>query len=116
MEQGTEMECVLCTVIYPELKGKECPICKGAGFYFQPARMMDLYTSRREMLNYLYYFTMNRDKFERMDPEEKEKMALDIRNEAIGMIKKIIIYNFELKETLIDLVHELDEVYKLKKI
>lgn len=115
IQQGTEMECVLCNVIYPETKGKECPACKGKGFLFQPARMMDLYTSRREMLNDLYYFTTNRDQFERKDPDEKGKMAFDLRNEAIGMIKKIIIYNFELKETLIDLVHELDEVYKLKK-
>jgi len=115
MEQGTEMECVLCNVIYPETKGKECPACKGKGYIFQPARMMDLYTSRREMLNDLFYFLTTRDQFEHKDPEEKEKLAFQLRQEAISYITKIIIYNFDLKETLIDLVHELDEVYNLKK-
>jgi len=120
-EQGLEMECLYCTKIYPELREKECPVCKGARFIFQPAQMMDVETSERAIFTHLSEFLQNYYKHEldvghaEKDFEKKKKLAETAKNDAINLIKKIHIYNFNLSEALIHLVHEIDMNYDLRK-
>ncbi|MHA1785882.1 MAG: hypothetical protein ACTSVY_05170 [Candidatus Helarchaeota archaeon] len=111
-EQGVEMECMYCSVLYPEFKGKSCPVCDGKGIVFQPARMMDEFTSREEIFQDLFEFLRHRDEFKL---DEKPDLPQKIKNSAINILKKVVIYNFNMKDALITLIHELDDKFNLKE-
>ena len=98
-EQGLQMECIHCSVLYPELKGKNCPICHGSGFIFQPARMMDRDLSQRELFEdfteFFYQLGKKKIEMDAIDAETEKKLARDLRNHAIRLVKKLHIYGFD---------------------
>ncbi|MCY3412226.1 MAG: hypothetical protein INQ03_11385 [Candidatus Heimdallarchaeota archaeon] len=99
-EQGIMLRCVYCTEIFPDIK--ECPKCDGKKEFFRPARMMDKYTSQRELvMNLKEFFSLFDEKciYEPHLPEEDAQRMY-------FLIEKLGIYNFNLRETLIDLLRE----------
>ncbi|NHI93724.1 MAG: hypothetical protein EAX96_14655 [Candidatus Lokiarchaeota archaeon] len=121
-EQGVQMECIFCTKLYPELRKKGCPACKGVGFIFQPAQMMDVDSFEREIFSHLHEFLHHyyKDKldfdFIEKGFEEKKKLAKNAKNDAINLLKKLHIYGFDLSEALIRLIHKIDMIYELENI
>ena len=96
-QQGTMVDCVYCKYVHPELKGKStCPVCRGDTPSFRPARMMDRHTSRRDVLKHL--FSIQRS--------EKDE---EFKNTLVRLLTRIDIYNFDLKEALIDQIRDLEE-------
>jgi len=82
--------------VRPELKGSEdCPICHGNTPYFQPMRMMDAFTSRIETIN----------KFLRIKREVEPEM---LKRQLLGLLTDVIVYNFDLKEALIDYIRYIE--------
>ena len=120
-DQGIEMECVYCTKIYPELRDKGCPVCKDVRFIFQTAQMMDVDSSERAIFahlsEFLQYYNKHELDLEYTDKnfETKKKLAETAKNDVINLIKKINIYNFNLEEALIHLIHKFDMTYDLRK-
>ena len=97
-EQGLYIDCTYCKVIYPEVNSGNCKRCKGEGGYFRPARMMDKLLSNNYVMEILKPFFKNYDMYAEID---------DIaRNKMIDLIEVISIYNFDLKQALIDSIRQ----------
>lgn len=114
-DQGVTMECVFCSTLYPELKEKGCPYCRGEGIIFQPARMMTPKLSRDEIFRELAEFfrfmaekNLDQHSFHEIYKLEEDE-AKNLKDRAISLLKKAVIYGFDLKDTLIDFIHQLDE-------
>lgn len=95
-DQGCLVDCVYCKWIQPELlHTTKCPLCHGKTPYFQSMRMMDSYTSRREILM---------DLLEREVGSEKENEWTTSR--LLKLLTKINVYDFDLKQAIIELIQE----------
>ena len=105
MEQGVVSECIYCTEVYPELRGR-CPLCKGSEPGFRPARMMDGPTSREMIMSDI------RDVLEGywalMDAEPDRGAVINVRRGLIGLASDMHLYNFSALEAVIDLIRRLD--------
>jgi hypothetical protein len=98
-EQGTLQDCVYCGVIYPEIKG-DCPRCHGNGTGFREARMMDMESSSRMILD-----IMNKmDLSDFHTPEEANAK----RERLISLLNDIKLYDFDLISALIVRIKDLD--------
>ncbi|MHA1144083.1 MAG: hypothetical protein ACTSRW_05040 [Candidatus Helarchaeota archaeon] len=120
-EQGLEMECIYCKHVYPELKKEECPFCKGKGLVFQPAQMMEKRLSNvkifRDLKDWLNFVMEENLLAEYQDENDivKQDQAKVAKRTAINLVKRMIIYNFNLKEAIIEFIHDLDRNYNLEK-
>jgi hypothetical protein len=87
---------VYCGLIKPELKGtKRCPKCGGVSRSFKSMRMMDKNTSGRELLNRIFRIQMN---------QEGELL----KDELINLLTSVVVYNFDIKSALINLIREIE--------
>ncbi len=95
-EQGAMMDCVYCSIIYPELKGK-CPRCGRSGGGFREARMMDRESSSRMILDMMddtdLLFDGNEEKRERM----------------ISLLNDVVLYDFDLVSALALRIREMGQ-------
>ncbi|MHA1849585.1 MAG: hypothetical protein ACTSYS_05125 [Promethearchaeota archaeon] len=86
---------------------------------FQPARMMDKQTSQQEILDDLYHLLNVREQLalelrdEPMDIDDKKGRAILLKNNAVSILNKLIIHDFEIKQAIIDLIHQLDSEHGL---
>ena len=88
-EQGTNVDCVYCKYIKPELQGtKACPQCHGTSPNFKAMRMMDRTSSGQEIL----YNILNME-----FTENVEKMRADL----VHLLTRIDVYDFDLKSAII---------------
>ena len=88
-EQGTNVDCVYCKYIKPELQGtKACPQCHGTTPNFKAMRMMDRTSSGQEIL----YNILNME-----FTENVEKMRADL----VHLLTRIDVYDFDLKSAII---------------
>ncbi len=109
MEQGVQTDCIYCNEVYPELKGK-CPVCGNRGPKFTPAQMMDRESSQRAVLDRLLSLAEG----ERGINNNDDKSAvLAYRREIIGVLKSIVIYDFELKGALVCRIRDLDREFEI---
>ncbi|MHA2503162.1 MAG: hypothetical protein ACXAE3_09845 [Candidatus Kariarchaeaceae archaeon] len=97
--QGLRMDCILCTVINEEVD-PNCPECKGAKTYFQPARMMDRQTSSMDIFDSIVQV---------FGKEELDLMSMN-KDEIYELLKKVMIYHFDIKRTLIEMYKELESM------
>ena len=111
-EQGCQMTCFYCQEVYPHLKGPKCPYCSGTGSFFQPAQMMSKELSQETITRSLAGFFQRWDESLEISELSKEK-ADALKKSILGLIKEICIYNFDFKETLISLVHRIDQFHDL---
>jgi len=96
-DQGCLVECVYCKYIRPDLKGKSiCPKCQGKTPYFQSTQMMDKTSAARVLLSELW---VNLDHM-----EENEQ-----RDFLLNWLKKIEIYQFNLKDAIISCLKGLEQ-------
>ncbi len=95
-EQGAMMDCVYCSIIYPELKGN-CPRCGRSGGGFRQARMMDRETSSRMILDIMDDIDLSFDR-----NEEK-------RESLISLLREITLYDFDLVSALALRIREMGE-------
>ncbi len=105
MEQGAIMDCIYCGDIYPNL-GDECPACQNSEPAFHPARMMDRDSSLRELLPMLLEMHEHEKQVQQEEPSA-ERIEI-YRKKLISMVGKINLYGFDIKEALIQRVHDLD--------
>lgn len=103
-EQGTVMDCIYCTKVYPELEGAECPKCGGRGPTFRAARMMDRQTSAREIWPRILGLYETESKLESLSPEQVQQY----RDRLIGVLDQVNLYQFDMKEALLVRIHDLD--------
>lgn len=113
-EQGLEMHCLYCKVIYPDLDSPNCPICHGTSTFFQPARMMDEATSQITLLRELAeFFAFSSEKTIRFsDPSFNEigqNTQKELKERVFDLLKKVEIYQFDLRQTLINMYQQLDQ-------
>ena len=109
MEQGVQTDCIYCTEVYPELRGK-CPVCGTGGPTFMPAQMMDRESSMRAVLDQLFSLAEG----EQGICENDDKSAgMAYRRELIGVLKSMAIYNFELKDAILARVRDLDREFDI---
>ena len=95
-EQGCLVECVYCKYIRPELQGKStCPKCQGNTPYFQSAQMMDKPSAANVLLSELWVNLAH------MDENEQ-------RDFLLNWLKKIDIYQFNLKDAIIYRLKDLE--------
>ena len=88
-EQGCLVECVYCKYIRPDLQGKStCPKCQGNTLYFQTAQMMDKPSAANALLSELW------DNLDNWGEDEQREFLLN-------WLKKIDIYQFNLKDAII---------------
>lgn len=97
-EQGVYIDCIYCKVIYPEINSINCQWCKGESGYFRPARMMDKHSSDKYIMDILKPFFENYDMNEEVDEGTRKRM--------VGIVEAISIYNFDLKQALIDTIRQ----------
>ena len=110
-EQGTIMDCGYCKDVYPDL-GKDCPLCHGSGPAFRPARMMDRYTSNSELLQDLYWMFELEMKMRESGDRSKEAI-LEYKSDMVRMIEKIGLYQFTLRDALIQRIWEMDQEFEI---
>ena len=106
MEQGVMAECHYCRVIYPDLKG-DCPLCAGGPEKFRPARMMDRYTSMREVLPSILRLWELEERVRQMDEPDME-IVKRYRDALISVVFDVGLYNFNIKDALILRIWDLD--------
>lgn len=114
-EQGVLVDCIQCTIIYPGKDRPNCPECKGTKSYFLPAQMMDKVSSQEMIVKKLLSFFKNLDKIDdintfirKMNLEQTTKM----REACFILLRTVVIYNFELRVVLKDMILNLDEKIK----
>ena len=106
MEQGLWTECVYCTMVNTEI-GKDCPYCNGNFYYFQPAQMMDKSSSQQMILKSLTELKPIFDTY--YSNEEDKNNAAYLKKMLLGILKDVNIYNFDLKDALINYIRWLEE-------
>ncbi len=109
MEQGCLKDCIYCTKIYPDLE--KCPRCDGMGPKFTPARMMDEYTSRDEIMDMMtrafqYYYVYK-------DEEPDEQTIRRFRDDLIDLIDYMYMYHFDAKEAFKELLYRFDQNHEI---
>ena len=97
-EQGVYIDCIYCKIIYPEVNSINCKKCKGEGGYFRQARMMDQQTSSNYVIDVLNSFFHNVDVHEVIDDS--------VTSQLIGLVELLSIYNFDLKQSLIQIIRQ----------
>jgi len=112
MEQGAIVPCGYCGDIYPELKGN-CPVCKGGGPSFRPARMMDRETSSRELLPQILMLHALEESINGEEGKPGEALVKEYRQALISLVEKINLYDFDLKEALAQKLRELDSEFEI---
>ncbi len=109
LEQGLLIECIHCKVLYPELDSSDCHWCQGAGQYFQPARMMSPELSQQVLLQQLIEYCRDWGSFLiNHESSLDDAMKENLRKKSLNLLQNILIYNFDLKESLIQLIRTLD--------
>ena len=110
-EQGTMMTCVYCTTVYPDLYTKDCPICKGKKNFFRPARMMDKESSQTYMFEILssFFKELPSIHFPLSSEEITKEEAIKIKNIALGILNDLILYNFDFKDAIVNLIRNIEE-------
>jgi hypothetical protein len=100
MDQGCLTTCAYCTEVHPELNGSaDCPYCHGQQTKFRPARMMDRQTSLDEVLHSVLNFALE------MGQElSQERLQFGL----LSLLDMVNLYNFDLKEALIQKIRSLD--------
>lgn len=112
MEQGVMTDCIYCTVVYTELRGK-CPRCGNKGPTFKPAQMMDRESSQRAVLDCLFSLAGG----ERGINNNDDKPAgMAYRRELIGLLKMMTIYNFDLKDAIVARIRDLDREFEIDPV
>lgn len=104
-EQSCMVTCVYCTKINTNI-GKDCPYCSGEINYFKPARMMDEYTSREEILNKVFHIG---SEYESTAPSNLKYELNVFKDELVDLIQYINIYNFDLEKALIERIQQINE-------
>jgi hypothetical protein len=98
-EQGCLVDCIYCKYIEPKYSGTlKCPVCHGKSTRFQPARMMDRYTSEQEILSNI--FNSHWDE----DPQKQ-------RDRLLNLLNLVDLYNFDFKLALINKIKELYGIF-----
>lgn len=93
-EQGCLVDCIYCKYIHPEFQNsKNCPKCHGETPYFQPAQMMDQYSSSKHILYRIFELP-------------KDISEEQLYNHVYHLLKEIEIYGYDLKQSLIDYLKE----------
>jgi hypothetical protein len=98
-------------------KKNNCPRCKNKVQYFQPARMMDKFTSNQDFLTTLLN---SFNKMQKLNPEIDLLNMSDFSNNELersqklieNLILKIQIYGIDLKEVLIQYYRQIHEFKK----
>ena len=110
-EQGLLLECIHCTILYPGEDRPNCPECKGAKSHFVPAQMMDRSSSQTMIITEISKFIKEQSKLltinENIDLLSKDHID-KMREEGFRLLKKLIMYDFDLQEYLKDLIRQLD--------
>ena len=116
-EQGIIIECIHCTILYPNENRPNCPECKGAKSYFIPAQMMDKQSSIRYIITELIKILANQENLKDFDNTESLPVdTLDImRNNLFNLLKNIVIYNFNVKNICKDLILDIDKQLKIQQ-
>ena len=106
--QGLLMECIYCSLIFPELKNNNCPVCKDKNIFFQPAQMMDKNSSQIYLMQKLSLFfqVLAQDIPPNMNDLSDERIQ-EIKDNSLSILNNIAKYNFDLQEALIDLIRGL---------
>ena len=109
IEQGISIDCIHCTMIYPDVNRPDCPECHGKKRYFLPAQMMDKSSSQRTIINEIFnnkeLLTFFLLEGQNLTGEKKEV----IKSKCFALLRKTVIYNFDLKDLLVEIVRELDK-------
>lgn len=110
-EQGLMMDCIYCTMIYPNLNSEECPKCHGKVHCLQPAQMMDEESSQRSILESLKVFFANLDGNIISGNKEglTEGEINELEEKLYSIIKKLSIYNFNLQRAFIDVYRNIND-------
>ncbi|MBD3229654.1 MAG: hypothetical protein GF329_15845 [Candidatus Lokiarchaeota archaeon] len=95
-DQGCLIDCIYCKYLHPELEKSSCPKCHGKTPYFQHARMMDNQSSSKEIFGDILKYS---EKF-------TKKQSFEF---WYKILKKIEIYGFDLKSTVIEYLKEIEE-------
>jgi len=109
MEQGVQTDCLYCTEVYPELRGR-CPVCGNGGPTFTPAQMMDRESSMRAVLDQLFSLAEGE---QRIRENDDKSVGIAYRRELIGVLKSMAIYDFELKDAIVARIHDLDREFDI---
>ena len=110
-EQGVLIDCISCTIIYPEGERPDCPECNGKKKYFLPAQMMDKLSSHKIIMNDLNnLLKLNVDlNFVFFNTQDLSSDNVNLLKDAyFNLLKKVLIYNFDLKDFLIQNIKNLD--------
>lgn len=110
--QGTMTQCVYCTQVRPTMKKSECPLCHGRVNYFQPARMMDRWSSWVEVVGELQESVQKETEF--MMKEKPSRMdAKRLRENLITLLRHIDIYGFDPKKRIAERIRQIEDEHKL---
>lgn len=110
-EQGVLIDCIQCSIIYPDKDRPDCPECHGKKQYFLPAQMLDKTSSQKLVVHELMQLLKNetfleKGYFNSQDiTSEQEKQLKSI---CLKLLKNIVIYNFDLKPFIADVIRKLD--------
>ena len=110
--QGTTTKCVYCTRVRPTIKKSDCPLCHGRVNHFQPARMMDSWSSWVEVVGELQESVQKETEF--MMKEKPSPMdAKRLREDLITLLRHIDIYGFDPKARIAERIRQIEDEHKL---
>ena len=111
-DQGLLIDCIHCTILYRGTERKKCPECMGAKSYFVPAQMMDKNSSQTMIITEIITFIKEQSNFLLVNTKIESLTTDDIkkvRREYFNLLKKLIIYQFDLQEYIKNSILQLDE-------
>ena len=110
--QGCLSKCVYCTQVRPNMVKKDCPLCHGKIHQFQPARMMDRWSSWVEVVGELQDSVKKEQDFLMLEKPKNED-AQRLRQELIKLLRHIDIYGFDPKKRIAERIRELEDNHGL---
>ncbi len=106
--QGCLTKCVYCTQVRPKMKKADCPLCHGRVNHFQPARMMDRWSSWVQVVEELNDSVQQEQEF-LMKEKQSKNDAKKLRNELLTLLRHIDIYGFDPRKRLADRIRQLED-------